>query len=113
ADEYLPFQQTMRRRRMHGVAKAAATLPLRLFAFDVLYADGERVTERPYAERQSLLGRLIQAGVTIQVAPSRPVDTAEELMMVFDTAIGAGLEGIVAKKQDAPYQAGARTYTWV
>jgi hypothetical protein len=59
SDEYLPFQQTMRRRRKHGIAEAAATLPLRLFAFDVLYADGERVAERPYAERHALLRRLI------------------------------------------------------
>jgi DNA ligase-1 len=113
SDEYLPFQQTMRRRRKHGVAEAAATLPLRVFAFDVLYADGECVAERPYAERHALLGRLIHAGETIQVAPSRTVGTAEELMTVFDAAIGAGLEGIVAKKLDAPYQASARTYTWV
>src|SRR5215204_257472 len=37
SDEYLPFQQTVRRRRKHGVKEAAAELPLRLFAFDVLY----------------------------------------------------------------------------
>src|SRR5436305_4183752 len=78
SDEYLPFKQTMRRRRMHGVAKAAATLPLRLFAFDVLYADGERVAERPYAARHALLGRLIHAGQTIQVAPSHTVGTAAD-----------------------------------
>lgn len=113
SDEYLPFQQTMRRRRKHGIAEAAAALPLRLFAFDVLYADGERVTERPYAERHVLLGRLIGAGDTVQVADSRRVETPEALMAIFDAAIGAGLEGIVAKKLDAPYQAGARNYNWV
>jgi DNA ligase 1 len=32
---------------------------------------------------------------------------------VFDEAIQGGLEGIVAKKLDAPYQAGARNFNWV
>jgi len=59
------------------------------------------------------LGQLIGAGDTIQVAAAHPVETPEELLTVFNAAIGAGLEGIVAKKLDAPYQAGARNYTWV
>jgi DNA ligase-1 len=46
SDEYLPFQQTVKRRRKHGVEETAAELPLRLFAFDILYADGESVMER-------------------------------------------------------------------
>jgi DNA ligase-1 len=41
------------------------------------------------------------------------VDTLEALTDVFDQAIASGLEGIMAKKPDAPYQAGARNYNWV
>ncbi|HWE62895.1 MAG TPA: ATP-dependent DNA ligase [Chloroflexota bacterium] len=113
SDEYLPFQQTMRRRRKHGVDTAAAALPLRLFAFDILYADGEIVTGRGYDERHALLMRLVQPGETILISEAHPVDSAAGLTAVFDQAIANGLEGIMAKKPAAPYQAGARNYNWV
>jgi DNA ligase-1 len=32
---------------------------------------------------------------------------------VFNDSIQRGLEGIVAKRPDSPYQAGARNYNWV
>ncbi len=113
SDDYLPFQQTVRRRRKHGVAEAATALPLRLFAFDVLYADDAPVTARPYAERHALLGRLVHPGDTILVSEARTVETPAALTEVFNAAIAAGFEGIVAKKLDAPYQAGARNFGWV
>jgi DNA ligase-1 len=113
SEEYLPFQQTMRRRRKHGIDTTAAELPLRLFAFDVLYVDGENVTSRSYADRRELLRDLIQPGNTILGSESHLVDTQEALMALFDDAIQNGLEGIMAKKPDSPYHAGARSYNWV
>jgi DNA ligase-1 len=113
AEEYLPFQQTMRRRRKHGVDEAAAELPLRLFAFDALYVDGENVMPRTYTERRGTLGRLIAPGDTILVTEAHVVSEVHALTELFDTAITGGLEGIMAKKLDSPYQAGARSYNWV
>ena len=113
SDEYLPFQQTVRRRRKHGVEETAAELPLRLFAFDVLYADGESVMERSYTERHTMLEYAIQSGDTIQVSEAHTTGESEELLKVFNDSIQRGLEGIVAKRPDSPYQAGARNYNWV
>jgi DNA ligase-1 len=113
SEEYLPFQQTMRRRRKHEVDATAAELPLRLFAFDVLYTDGEDVTARSYADRRALLGALIQSGETILTSETHLIDTTDALLALFDDAIQNGLEGIMAKKPDSPYQAGGRSYNWV
>jgi DNA ligase 1 len=113
SDEYLPFQQTVRRRRKHGVEETAAELPLRLFAFDILYANGESVMERSYAERHAMLENMVQGGDTILISESRTTDEPDELLEVFDDSIQHGLEGIVAKRPDSPYQAGARNYNWV
>jgi DNA ligase-1 len=113
SDEYLPFQQTVRRRRKHGVEETAAELPLRLFAFDVLYADGERVMERSYTERHAILERAVEAGDTILISEVHTTGDPEELLEVFNDSIQHGLEGIVAKRPDSPYQAGARNYNWV
>ena len=113
SDEYLPFQQTVRRRRKHGVEETAAELPLRLFAFDILYAEGESVMERPYTERHAILENLVQGGDTILISESHSTGEPDELLEVFNDSIQHGLEGIVAKRLDSPYQAGARNYNWV
>ena len=113
SDEYLPFQQTVRRRRKHGIEETAAELPLRLFAFDVLYADGGSVMERSYSERHATLESMVQGGDTILISEARTTSEPEQLLEVFNDSIQHGLEGIVAKKPDSPYQAGARNYNWV
>jgi DNA ligase 1 len=113
SDEYLPFQQTVRRRRKHGVEETAAELPLRLFAFDVLYADGESVMERSYTERHAMLEYAVEEGGTILISEAHTTGEPEELLEVFNDALQHGLEGIVAKRPDSPYQAGARNYNWV
>src|SRR5207249_1648712 len=53
--ELLPFQTTIQRKRKHGVEDYAKEFPLKLFAFDLLYVDGEDWTPRPYRERRAEL----------------------------------------------------------
>ncbi len=113
SDEYLPFQETTKRRRKHNIADTAQELPLRLFAFDMLYVDGENITPLPYTERRERLSRLIRPGDTLLLSEERVAHEPADLLEVFDDALQGGLEGIMAKKLDAPYQAGARNYNWV
>jgi DNA ligase-1 len=40
-------------------------------------------------------------------------DRVRDLQRYFESLIGRGLEGVVAKRLDAPYRAGARGYDWV
>ena len=44
AGELRPFQEVMFRRRKHGIAEAARDVPVGLFCFELLYADGEDLT---------------------------------------------------------------------
>ena len=113
SDEYLPFQETVKRRRKHGVEAASQALPLRLFVFDVLYVGGENVTPLPYEMRRERLGALVAPGETVTVSPVEVVRTPAELSAFFDGAVQSGLEGVVAKRLDAPYRAGSRNYSWV
>ncbi|HJZ48555.1 MAG TPA: ATP-dependent DNA ligase [Roseiflexaceae bacterium] len=114
-EEFLPFQQTTRRRRKHGVEALVAELPLRLFAFDLLYADGADLMPLPYTKRRERLAALLgdRERDALALAPAEVVAEPEELERFFEQAISQGLEGIVAKKLDAPYQAGARNFNWV
>jgi DNA ligase-1 len=47
----------MFRRRKHGIAEAARDVPVGLFCFELLYADGEDLTELPYLDRRARLAR--------------------------------------------------------
>src|SRR5205823_12533534 len=50
---------------------------------------------------------------TLQTAPLMRTDSADVLTRELLNNISRGLEGIVAKRLDSPYQAGARNFNWV
>lgn len=50
---------------------------------------------------------------TFDLAYQKTVKRPEELLEIFNESLKLGFEGIMAKKIDAVYQAGARNYNWV
>jgi DNA ligase 1 len=112
---FLPFQVTITRKRTHRVAEAARSHPLRLFAFDLLLVNGKSYLERSQRERHAKLAAVVRgtARDPIVVTEMLQTDRAEELQAYFNRMIRRGLEGVVAKRPDAPYRAGARGYDWV
>jgi DNA ligase-1 len=111
--ELQPFQVTVQRKRKHDIAAMAKEIPLRFFTFDLLYLDGEDYTPKPYAERRKTLRGLLKPDPVIE--PSRAIETENpsELQRFFDEAVANGQEGIVAKRLDGPYTAGARNFNWI
>lgn len=57
---YLPFQETVQRKRKYDITQKAIDLPLRLIAFDVLYVDGESLLEKPLTERRKRLEGILK-----------------------------------------------------
>ena len=111
--EFFPFQVTMTRKRKYEIEKKAKETPLVLFSFDILYLDGEDLTQKPYVERTKILEKSIKKGFTIRMAEKIFTDKPEELEKFFEENIQRGTEGIMAKRLDAPYQAGARNFNWI
>jgi DNA ligase 1 len=111
----LPFQETARRRRVHGVAQMAETFPVRYYAFDLLLLDDEDWMPRPQRERSAQLRAVAQAAGagTIEVTPQLETRDVAALQRFFEQQVRQGLEGIVAKRPDAPYLAGERRDAWV
>ncbi|GAB3533545.1 non-homologous end-joining DNA ligase [Phytohabitans suffuscus] len=99
--------------RMHVREPAPALLrrvPIHLYAFDVLHL-GERSTlKRPYRERRQLLDGLELRDDPVRTPPSWTDDRGADLMAA---AGEQGLEGVVAKRLDSPYQPGIRSRLWV
>jgi DNA ligase-1 len=113
SEEYVPFQETMGRRRKHGIEQFALRVPLRAFVFDVMYRDGSDLTPLPYEERLAVVDELLRGAETLIPAPLTRTDSAEVLRRELLEYISRGLEGVVAKRLDSPYQAGARNFNWV
>lgn len=113
--ELLPFQELMRRKRKHEVARAAEELPIALIAFDLLYLDGDDLTPCAYVERRARLEQVVTTAPRLQLAERQIVSTVPELEAFFDLAISEGTEGLVCKSlaADATYQAGARGWLWI
>ena len=112
--EFLPFQETTKRRRKYKVEEMAKKLPLVLFVFDLLYLNGKDITGKPYRERRELLQSVIlKDGSTVRLAEERVLHSAEDITKFFNEAISEGLEGLMLKKLDSPYVAGGRGFHWI
>jgi DNA ligase 1 len=113
--QFLPFQVTMTRKRKTGHAEAAERYPLRLFAFDLLYVGRQSCLAWPQQRRTRALRSLIRCKEGDPIATTACVSTAraERLEAYFGEMVDRGLEGVVAKRPDATYRAGARGYDWV
>jgi DNA ligase-1 len=113
SEEYFPFQLTASRRRVHGIEQAAQDLPLIAFIFDVLYRNGRDLTDLPYEQRLKLADEAIKGSAVLLPAPIIKTDSVEVLTKTLLDNISQGLEGVVVKRPDSPYQAGARNFNWV
>ncbi|MDO8746583.1 MAG: ATP-dependent DNA ligase [Thermodesulfovibrionales bacterium] len=111
--ELFPFQITIQRKRKHGIEELAKEYPLRFFAFDLLYADGEDYTPKPFSERRERLKKIIKNNSVIEPSELFITDRHEDITKYFEDAIARGLEGVVAKRLDAPYAAGGRNFNWI
>ena len=119
--EFLPFQETTKRRRKYNIEEMMKELPLVLFAFDLLYLNGKDITQKPYRERRKLLESIISkdlslgkaGGSIVRIAEEKILKSAKEITDFFNEAISEGLEGLMLKKLDSPYVAGGRGFHWV
>ena len=88
---------------------SAKKLPVQFVAYDMLYVDGERITDKPLMERKKLMAEnLSERGV---LSISRYIE--KDGIAFFELAKKQGLEGIVAKRKDGKYYIGKRTREWV
>lgn len=113
SQEFLPFQETTKRRRKHNIEEVARTLPLKAFVFDVLYINGKSLIDSPLTERIEAMRKYIDGTATLIPEPGNILKEPKELQLMLDEAITQGLEGVVVKRPDSLYEAGGRNFSWV
>ena len=111
----LPFQAVTHRRKKHGMDEAVKEVSVRIFMFDILYRDGEDMTNVPYLERRSELEKSFEIKDKVQMTTMRLVNSPEEGEEFFANAVAARCEGIMAKSiaPESIYRAGSRGFLWI
>jgi DNA ligase-1 len=115
ADAPMPFAalQTRIQRRRPG-PKTLVDTPARLLVYDLLELDGEDWRERPLHERRAALETLLADTGDPRLSPSPRLhavdwDAAEAMR---ELARARGVEGLMLKRAQSPYQSGRRRGDW-
>ena len=102
------LQQRAQLRRAPDIARAAAETPATLYLFDCPGFGDRDLRPLPLLERKEVLRMLVPPLGPLRFSEHIP-EKGEEL---FERVAGLGLEGVVAKKADAPYRSG-RSPDWL
>lgn len=101
------LQQRARLRRPHDVERAIVENPVTFFVFDLLAFGDRDLRELPLGRRKALLEELLPHHGPLRYVPHFETRGEE----VYEQIARLGLEGMVAKRVDAPYRAG-RSPAW-
>lgn len=90
------------------VKRRMGDVPVVYVIFDLLYFDGHSTMGLPYRERRRLLEALDLNGPSWRT----PAYHEEDGAALIEASIAQGLEGILAKRLDSPYEPGKRSLNW-
>lgn len=110
---FVPFQETMQRKRKYNIAEKAAEIPVKLFSFELLYCDGKDYIQEPYEVRKKKLKEVVQKGDTLVYAQEIIAQNSQDVEDMFEDSVRLHFEGIIAKRLDGVYEAGARSWNWI
>jgi len=102
------LQPRMHQRDEAAVKRLRKSTPVVYEAFDLLYQDGEDLRSLPLRERRKRLEAVLTPMGPIRLSAG----FAGSGKALFDAVQEQGLEGIVAKRLDAPYVSG-RSAAWI
>jgi len=116
--QFLPFQETVQRKRKYDIEEKAKEIPLKLFVFELLYYNGVSYINDSFTQRREVLEKVISKKNipeknTAILAPHKLLSDGYLIEKTFDEAVAEGLEGIIAKKLDGTYKPGARGWNWI
>jgi DNA ligase 1 len=119
--EYLKFQDTIQRKRKHGVLQKSLDIPLKVMAFDLLYLNGEDLSARDLEHRLESLRALCKSigkasngkQTLVEMLETRKITNQLDLDSYFEENIAKGLEGIIVKEIGTIYEPGTRNFDWI
>ncbi|KAI0735133.1 ATP-dependent DNA ligase [Earliella scabrosa] len=112
----LPFQELSRRKRK-DVKVEDIKVRVCLFAFDLLYLNGEPLLQKDFSERRQMLQEHFQpVELEFQYAKASDCETTDEIQTFLEESVKDGCEGLMVKMLDGElshYQPSRRTVNWL
>ena len=109
-DDRLDFEALQQ--RIHPaesrVRLLAGQTPTSFVAFDILALGSESLMRRPFGDRRAVLGGVVDGSEDSVILTPATADL-EEAKRWFTEFEGAGLDGVIAKPLDGPYEPGKRS----
>ncbi len=137
----MPFSEIQKRLGRKQVSdQLMKEVPVAYVVFDVLYAEGELLLQRPLSERSAILDRVFSGASRVEpkpfinaqgqllfeaeLSPQAPsgwvlrapvthADSVEQLEQLFAEAMARGNEGLMIKDVNSPYMPGRRGRWWL
>jgi DNA ligase D-like protein (predicted ligase)/DNA ligase D-like protein (predicted polymerase)/DNA ligase D-like protein (predicted 3'-phosphoesterase) len=91
-----------------SIERARAKHPAVCYLFDCLYLDGRPIVNEPLTRRREWLADAVRKD-----SPFRVSELVEDGVAFLEAVKSMGLEGIMAKQRNSPYQVGKRSDAWV
>ncbi len=107
--DFFKMQKRGRLKTKEKILLASQLNPVIFVVFDILYYDNQDLTELPLLKRKEYLEKYIKEDDNLVISKY----IKEDGIKLFKKIAQKGLEGIVAKKIDSPYQIGKRTSYWL
>ena len=113
AGEFQQLQSRMHLRDADEILRLAIEAPTSLVIFDLLRDGRAALEHEPWSTRREHLEALFEDAGDPRDASLAASDTSTRGATMLARARRAGWEGIIAKRTDSPYRAGARSDDWL
>ena len=110
----LPFQD-LATRRSTNEEKDEATVPIRIYCYDLMYLNGNSLLKEPLSKRQELLKAHFATTTGFGFAASVELTTYDEelLRSSLHESVDGGVEGLMIKLKEKGYESGLRSRFWL
>jgi len=113
--KYKPFQDISQRiKRKYDIEKMAKDNPVELDIFDIIYYEGKNMLDSSQEERRNLLEKIIKPMDKRIVLTKGIISSKEsEIAKFYESALKAGVEGVMIKKLEKSYTPGRKVGGWI
>jgi DNA ligase D-like protein (predicted ligase)/DNA ligase D-like protein (predicted 3'-phosphoesterase) len=107
--DFQTLSERSRTSSIRNIEHMTRQFPATYVVFDILEKDSEPLIDVPLIDRKRILKDVVKEGRHVILS----MFVEQEGEAYYDAALKKGIEGIMAKKKDSPYESGVRSSNWL